>query len=300
VRLENLFVCFLRLRTCSAVIVLAYTLCAGWTVPGAAGQVAVVVAPPAPPTVAPPVVGTCATSLTKFVNPIQIATETPASFYEGSIVSLQLGGTQLDTTWKLLLCPKSSGDKTVLPTVGAIDTVNSKPTLLKASVTAAPGTAGTYAIYVADTTGKVYDTTQSLVINSSNDETYTPCSAPGGKAPVNANLQCSFSPMSYQVEYDAFGKGVADRFIAVYVVIQNKNQSLEYLLQDVRGGFPDYIVSSYDKSIPQDVSVKAEQFSARAIIFRLTSAAASVITGVAGFATSTAFQEAANIFAGPG
>jgi len=97
----------------------------------------------------------------------------------------------------------------------------------------------------------------------------------------------------------SFGKGVANHFVALYVIIQNKNQSLEYLLQDIRGGFPDYVVSSYDKQVPHDVSVKAEQFSARAIIFRVTAASASVLNGIAGFAGNTVLQEAANVFSGP-
>ena len=157
-----------------------------------------------------------------------------------------------------------------------------------------------YNIYVSDQSGKVYDTKQIVIINSTDDLHYTPCAGPSGSAPVNVNLMCSFTPLTYKMTYDNFGKAVANQFLAVEVNIQNKNQGLEYLLQDIRGGFPEYVVSSYDKQVPRNTSVKGEQFSARAIIVRLAAAGASVVTGVAGFATSTVFQEAANIFAGPG
>lgn len=91
----------------------------------------------------------------------------------------------------------------------------------------------------------------------------------------------------------------SNRFIAVEVVVRNKNSDLEYLLQDVRVGTPDFVVSSYDKRIPRGVSEKAEQFSARAIILRLTAASASILTGIAGFAGNEILQDAANIVAGP-
>ena len=259
--------------------------------------------PPPPPAAAPAATyGDCTTSLSTFAagaTAPQITSETPESFYEGSIVSLQVKGQNLDPTWKILLCPKTTDTKVTQPTVSSIDAKASTKTLLKATITAVPGSPGTYSLYVADTAGKVYDSNQLLVINSSDDERYIPCSAPAGKAPTNANLQCSFSPLPYQVTYDVFGRGVANRFLAVYVIVQNKNHNLEYLLQDVRGGFPDYVVSSYDKKVPQDLSVKEEQFSARAITLRLTAAGASILTGVAGFSTNMILQDAANIIAGP-
>jgi hypothetical protein len=229
---------------------------------------------------------------------VSVTSLVPATFYEGSILSVRINGENLVPTWTVVLCPKS-GSALKPPTVSPVDSTTSGSSQLSVTVTSPPGTAGSYNVYVANST-TLYDTAQTIVVNSADDTRYIPCSAPGGKAPVNANLQCSFSPLPYQISYDVFGRGVANRFLAVYVVIQNKNQNLEYLLQDVRGGFPDYVVSSYDKKVPQDVSVKEEQFSARAIILRLTAAGASVLTGVAGFSSSVILQEAANIVAGPG
>jgi hypothetical protein len=183
--------------------------------------------------------------------------------------------------------------------VGPIDATKASATALQLLLTAGAGTAGTYNVYVSDGSGNVYDAKQIVVINATDDLHYTPCSGPSGSAPVNVNLMCSFTPMPYRMALDNFGKAVANQFLAVELNIQNKNQGLEYLLQDIRGGFPEYIVSTYDKQVPRNVSVKGEQFSARAIIVRLAAAGATVMTGVAGFATNVTFQEATNIFAGP-
>jgi hypothetical protein len=186
----------------------------------------------------------------------------------------------------------------VKPEVGSIDMPNASLTALQLLLSVPAGTAGIYNLYVSDGSGSVYDTKQLIVIRSI-DLNYTPCAGPSQPAPVNVNLMCSFTPMPYKVAYDNFGKAVANQFIAVEVNIQNKNQGLEYLLQDIRGGFPEYVVSTYDKEVPRNVLVKGEQFSARAITIRFAAAGATVMTGVAGFASNAVFQQAANIFAGP-
>jgi len=219
------------------------------------------------------------------------------SFYEGSILTLKVNGTNLDPTWKMLLC-SSSAKSAAQPIVAALDASSTK-TALSATVTAPAGSAGSYSVYFEDSTNKFSDSGQKVVINSSDDTKYQPCVGPNGSVPININIQCSFSPLSYDTSADIFGKGVAQKFVVVYVVVQNKNQSLEYLLQDIRGGFSDYQVSSYDKQIPQAVSTKEEQFSARAIIFRITAAAASVLTGISGVVGSQILQDAVTVFAGP-
>jgi hypothetical protein len=262
---------------------------------------------PTPSTVvaSPIPVGTCSTTpLSSFLAATAkkpaptVLSVSPASFYEGSILSLKVNGANLDPTWKILLCPNTLGDKvTVQPS--AVSNATSTSTSLIATLTAPPGSFGAYAVYLADTTGKVYDSRQKVVINSSDDTKYVPCAGPDGIIPTNKNLQCSFSPLSYQVAYDVFGKGVAKKFLAVYVVVQNKNENLEFLLQDVRGGFAEYLVSSYDKQLPSAVATKEEQFSWRAVSIRLVAGGASIMTGVAGLAGNAILQTAANVFAGP-
>jgi len=247
-------------------------------------------AQPSCPTTAPAIFPTGGT------NP-QVVSIAPMSFYEGSILTLKVNGANLDPTWNMLLCP-SGVKSTAQPTVAALDATSTK-TALSATVNAPPGSAGSYSVYFEDSTSKFFDSGQKVVINSSDDTKYQPCVGPNGSVPININIQCSFSPLSYDSASDIFGKGVAQKFVAVYVIIQNKNQSLEYLLQDIRGGFPNYQVSSYDKQIPQAVSTKEEQFSARAIIFRLTAAAASVLTGISGVVSNQILQDAVIIFAGP-
>jgi hypothetical protein len=50
-----------------------------------------------------------------------------------------------------------------------------------------------------------------VVINSSDDTKYQPCVGPNGSVPININIQCSFSPLSYDSASDIFGKGVAQK-----------------------------------------------------------------------------------------
>lgn len=221
----------------------------------------------------------------------------PSSIYDGSVAILQVTG-NIAPDWKALVCPKDSialSSKTP-PTVtpGTISA-----SVLQMTVAAAPGSAGEYSILIADNAGHVYDTGRTLSIVSSDDTKYVPCSAPSTHGKPNKDLACSFVPFSHETALEVFGKGVANRFVAVQVTVRNKNANLEYLLQDIRVGQPGFVFSSYDRKIPRAVSEKEEQFSARAIIVRLSAASASVLTGVAGFAGSTVLQEAANIFAGP-
>ncbi len=237
----------------------------------------------------------CTTVPTAPSKDVQFTASAPTSIYEGAITTLKLQG-QGFGPWTVLLCPLSSN--ATPPTVSAAPTFQSSATVLNQTITAPLGTAGQYDIRVING-AQVYDTKLGLIINSSSDVQYQPCSAPGGLATPNPNLQCSFAPLPHRIALDAFGKGVADRFIAISVTIQNKNHDLEYLLQDIRGGLPSYVVSSYDKTLPQQISTKAEQLSARAISIRLTSVAAGVVSGIAGFYANAAFQEAANIYSGP-
>lgn len=237
----------------------------------------------------------CTTSPTATPANVTFSSVTPTSIYEGAIVTLTLKGQNFGN-WNVLTCPFSNSATS--PTVSAAPNFPSSATALNQTISAPPGTAGQYDIRVANGT-IVYDTHLALLINSSTDIQYQPCSAPGGLATPNANVQCSFAPLPYRIALDAFGKGVADRFTAVSVTIQNKNHDLEYILQDIRGGYPNYVVSTFDKTLPQQIAAKAEQLSARAISVRLTSAAAGVVSGIAGFYLNPAFQEAANIFSGP-
>lgn len=237
----------------------------------------------------------CTTVLTAIPGGVQFTAATPTSIYEGSIATLKLQGQGL-RNWTVLLCPVS-GSATP-PVVSAAPNFQSSATVLNQTISAPVGTAGQYDVRVVNA-AQVYDTKLGLIVNSSSDVQYQPCSAPGGLAVPNANLQCSFNPLPYRIALDAFGTGVADRFVAIYVTVQNKNDDFEYILQDIRGGLPSYVVSSYDKTLPQQIATKTEQLSARAISIRLTSAVAGVVSGISGFYGSVAFQEAANIFSGP-
>lgn len=256
---------------------------------------AVAPAPPVAPTPDPNCPATT-TPWDKNVNPV--AAIMPTTMYDGSVITFRVTGS-MNTNWTIHLCPKPTATKTDYPPTVTLDAAKSSASVLQALVTADPGTVGEYAVYLIDTSGKVYDSGKVLEIQSSDDTKFISCAAPANHGKPNANLACSFVPLSYETELTVFGKGVADRFIAVEVIVRNKNASLEYLLQDLRIGTPDFVVSSYDKKIPRAVSEKAEQFSARAILVRLTAATASILTGVAGFAGSEILQQTANIYAGP-
>lgn len=230
-------------------------------------------------------------------NPITAAV--PGSIYEGMITTVRLTGSGLDTTWNIQLCPESS------TSVGAGDQPTISPeassaTALTSLVTAKPGSAGQYKLMVFDSAhSATYDSGQTLVIAPSTDTKYTPCAGPASTPKPNANLACSFVPLSYETAYEVFGKGVADRFIAVQVTVENKNATSEFLLQDVRVGKKGFVLSSYDKKIPRSVGERQEQLSARAIVIRLTAATASVLTGIAGFAGNELLTDAATVYAGP-
>lgn len=238
-------------------------------------------------------------TLSKWPNKNPITSIAPMSINDGSVTSLQVTGNSLSPSWTIVLCPKSAVSQAVdqpKPDPSRGSTTSS----LWALVTANSGTAGDYALYIADDAkGAVYDSGQTLTIGTPDDARFVACSGPGGRGKPTPDLACSFNPLSYQTAYDAFGKGVANRFIAVQVIVRNKNANFEYLLQDMRMGKPGFVVSTYDKSIPQAISVKAEQFSARAITLRTTAATASILTGVAGFTGGAILQDTANIFAGP-
>jgi hypothetical protein len=214
---------------------------------------------------------------------------------------LQVIGKNLNAFSDILLCPKPEASKGTaqVSTVQDLDTAKSSATVVQVLVRANPGSAGDYAIYLVDKDKKTYETGKMFKIASSDDTKYVACAAPANRGKPDANLACSFVPLSYETELQVFGKGIANRFIAVEVIVRNKNPDLEYLLQDIRIGMPDFVLSSYDKKIPRAVSEKAEQFSARAIIVRITAAGASILTGIAGFAGNEILTEAAEITAGP-
>lgn len=223
----------------------------------------------------------------------------PTVIYDGTVVNLQVVGANLDAKSTVFLCSKTTNSTSANNAPSTKQGTSSTSSVLQSMVTAAPGSAGAYEVYISDTNNKVYDTDKTLTVTSSDDTRYVQCEGPATPGRATANLACSFVPLSHETTLEAYGKGVANRFIAAEVSVRNKNANLEYLLQDIRIGQPGLIFSSYDKKIPQAISSKEEQFSARAIIVRLTAAAAGVLTGVAGFAGNTILQEAANIFAGP-
>jgi hypothetical protein len=223
----------------------------------------------------------------------------PGSIYEGTVTIVRLTGSGLDTTWTMQLCPVPP------PSVSAGDEPTNSPdpssaTALSTLVTAKPGSAGQYKLMIFDSTASAaYDSGQTLTIAPSSDVKYVACAGPASMPKPNANLGCSFVPLSYETAYEVFGKGVADRFVAVQVTVENRNSSSEFLLQDVRVGKKGFVLSSYDKKIPRSVGERAEQLSARAIVIRVTAATASVLTGIAGIAGNVLLTDAAIIYAGP-
>jgi hypothetical protein len=221
----------------------------------------------------------------------------PMTIVEGSVTTLRVTGNNLLPSWTIKICAKPDTAVSFADTP-AVTPDTASTSALQATIAAKTGSAGDYFVYVV-TPGATYDTGKTLTIASADDNKYVTCAGPATHNKKSANLGCSFVPFSHETALEVFGKGVANRFMAIQVTVRNLNPSLEFLLQDIRVGQPGLIFSSYDKKIPRAVSEKEEQFSARAIIIRLTAAAASVMTGVAGFAGNEILQDAANIFAGP-
>ena len=140
---------------------------------------------------------------------------------------------------------------------------------------------------------------RQFVVSSSDDTKYVNCGFANKAGSKNSYIGCSFVPLSYKATQQIFGKAIADRFIVVQVTVRNKNTEFEYLLQDIKLGTIDSMVASLDKKLARRVAENGEQFSARAISFRLVEAGATVLTGIAGVVGNDLLKDAANLVAGP-
>ncbi len=165
-------------------------------------------------------------------------------------------------------------------------------------LTILPGATGMFQLYLVNG-GTIYNPGINFVVTSSDDTAYIDCGFAGKSGSKNANIGCSYAPLSYDMTRQIFGKGVADRLIVVQVTVRNKSKDYEYLLQDIRLGRQGLMAASLDKKLARRISEKTEQFSARAISFRAVEMGATVMTGIAGVVGNDLLKDAANLVAGP-
>lgn len=228
-----------------------------------------------------------------------VASVAPLGAYDSTIVPITLVGKGLGGM-TLVVCPTQAGGSTVSTSMS----VQNDPqhalssTALYFLLTILPGETGTFQLYLKQGSD-VYDLQKQFVVTSSDDTAYIDCGLGGKTVTKNSNVGCSYNPLSYDLTREMFGKGVADRLIVVALNVQNKNLDLEYLLQDIRLGKSGLMVGSLDKKLARRVAEKTEQFSARAISFRLVEAGATVLTGIAGVVGNEVLKDAANLVAGP-
>ena len=163
-----------------------------------------------------------------------------------------------------------------------------------------PGASGSFKLYLQKTDqSATFDTGKIFIVAASSDSKYQPCGLNALSISTNGNLACSFVPLTHDVARQVFGKGIADRFTVVQVIIRNLNPNLEYLLQDIRLGKDTFLWGSVDKKLMRGVQEKSETFSARATIVRLTAAGATLLTGIAGTVGNDILTKAALLTAGP-
>lgn len=242
---------------------------------------------------------TCDTTPQQLPATSNVASISPASANDGSIVSLSVLGKGL-TGYTLLLCPNSPSVTQALPIQGNPDPKKpSKDTALYFDVSFLPGISDTYDVYLINGSGPPYLTKQQFLVGNSDDTSYVGCGLGLARVTTNGNLACSFSPLTYDAARQMFGKGVADRFLVVQLTVRNTNKDLEYLFQDVRLGTAALMQGSIDKRLMRGVAEKTEQFSARAVFFRLTASTATLLTGISGVVDNNLLTSAAALVAGP-
>jgi hypothetical protein len=157
---------------------------------------------------------------------------------------------------------------------------------------------GTYGIFLSD--GKsLTDTKLTFTVRQANNGQYSDCSTKQGTVTGNQSLFCSQALLDYQQTYRIFGKGIADQYIAVEVTVRNLSDDYEYILHDIRLGGTDAVVASIDKKLVRAVGENTEQFTARAIAVRLTEAAATAFTGIAGIVGNNLLTSVSALTAGP-
>jgi hypothetical protein len=227
----------------------------------------------------------------------------PTSATPGSITWLSLIGKGLQTD-DLLLCPRApqiTGASPILVSQNA----PASDTLAHFNVCFSPGISDTYDVHLLGGPDKKtgirpeYDGMQQLTIGNSDDQSYVGCGLGVAQVSTNGNVACGFAPLTYDATRQIFGKGVADRFLAVQLTVRNTSTDLEYLFQGVRLGTPALMQESLDKKLIRGVAEKTEQFSNRAIIFRLTAAGATLLTGIAGVVDNNLLTSASSILGGP-
>lgn len=157
---------------------------------------------------------------------------------------------------------------------------------------------GNYRI-VLENGGKFYDTQLDFIVLSANNGQYAICPKNGAIVNGNGDLYCSAYLMDYREAKDIFGKGVADHYVAIGVNVRNLSQSYQYILQDIRIGFPNTLVAGTDVKLVRGLAEKTEQFSARAIAIRLTEGGETLLSGIAQAVSNDDLTTAAALTAGP-
>ncbi|MGO9517024.1 MAG: hypothetical protein ACLPND_08270 [Candidatus Korobacteraceae bacterium] len=207
-----------------------------------------------------------------------------------------ISGTGFDPNMTLVACPNQAGTAEI---AGQVDPLHVSTATSLYFLASLPDAAGSYQLYLLTTDKKLVDLKTTLAVQPSGDTAYVSCDFPGKMTTKKASVGCSYSPLTYETTEKIFGKGIANRFIVVQVTVRNKSLDLEYLLQDIRLGKDGVMVSSIDKKLARRVSENTEQFSARAISFRLVSGAATLLTGIAGVVGDAMLTSAAALVAGP-
>jgi hypothetical protein len=218
---------------------------------------------------------------------------------EGATVSLSVIGKGLKD-YGLLFCPGSPSTTNSSPIQAAVDLQQgSTDSALYFQVKFPQGVSDLFNIYLLDKDQKLYDTKKQFLVGNSDDTSYVGCGLGLARVSTNGNLACSFVPLTYDAARQVFGKGIADRFVVVQLTVRNTSKDLEFLFQDVRLGTPALMQGSVDKRLMRGLAEKTEKFSNRAIIFRLTAAGATLLTGIAGVVDNNLLTSAAALVGGP-
>jgi hypothetical protein len=223
-----------------------------------------------------------------------------------SIVNLTITGTGFGNFGDIEFCYKAAEGVYLNNPQTPFLRFNEVPPSHKFSATSIAGTVsilpnaveGTYGIFLSD--GKsLTDTKLTFTIRQANNGQYSDCSTKQGTVTGNQSLFCSQALLDYQQTYRIFGKGIADQYIAVEVTVRNLSDDYEYILHDIRLGGTDAVVASIDKKLVRAVGENTEQFTARAIAVRLTEAAATAFTGIAGIVGNNLLTSVSALTAGP-
>gem|GEM_PF-6130296 len=225
-------------------------------------------------------------------------TISPLSANAGANISLSVLGKKIKD-YGVLFCPCSPSTTNVSPILVIPDTQKSTDDARYFQVSFPQGVSDIFNVYLVDTTGKPYDTKKQFLVGTVGDTSYVECGLGIPRESTNGNLACSFVPLTHDAARKMFGKGIADQYLVVQVTVRNTSKDLEFLFQDIRLGTPVLMQGSVDRRLMRGLAENTEQFSARAIAFRLTAAGATLLTGISGVVDNNLLTSAAALVAGP-